>query len=196
MRSAENPPLNVCTRAQAVKVVVTGPPGTGKTTLISTIGEAPARAMEAGLGDPSRPEPQPTVAMDFGRLTIDGDLSLSFFGTPGERRFEFMWEILAEGMLGFILLVDHARMESLDEAMPILDVFRAQSAVPFVVGVNNVADGDIPTALARARTRLQLRDSHRVVAVDVRDRESVKDLVVELLQASLEDIEPGTITWG
>ncbi len=78
--------------------------------------------------------------MDFGRITIDRDLVLYLFGTPGQDRFDFMWEILGEGMLGYVLLVDADRPESLEEAVGIMDAFRKMARVPFVVGLNR-ADG-------------------------------------------------------
>src|SRR5439155_26732221 len=109
----------------AVKIVVTGPFSAGKTTLIRTISEITVLSTEKSITDePRSRKPDTTVAMDFGRITIDRDLVLYLFGTPGQDRFDFMWEILGEGMLGYVLLVDASRPESLDEANGILDAFR------------------------------------------------------------------------
>ena len=92
---------------QAVKVVVTGPFSAGKTTLIRTISEITVLSTERGITDSTRKrKAETTVAMDFGRITIDRDLVLYLFGTPGQDRFDFMWEILGEGMIGYLLLVD------------------------------------------------------------------------------------------
>src|SRR5207245_9447483 len=121
----------------AVKIVVTGPFAAGKTTLIRTISEITVLSTEKGITDETRSrKTDTTVAMDFGRITIDRDLVLYLFGTPGQDRFDFMWEILGEGMLGYVLLVDASRPDSLDEAVGILEPFRKIADVPFAVGLN------------------------------------------------------------
>jgi uncharacterized protein len=121
----------------AVKIVVTGPFSAGKTTLIRTISEITVLSTEKDITDETRSrKAETTVAMDFGRITIDRDLVLYLFGTPGQDRFEFMWEILGEGMLGYIVLVDGSRPDSLDEAVGILAAFRKMARVPFVVALN------------------------------------------------------------
>src|ERR1043165_3371735 len=126
---------------QAVKVVVTGPFAAGKTTLIRTISEITVLSTERGVTDSTRKrKAETTVAMDFGRITIDRDLVLYLFGTPGQDRFDFMWEILGEGMLGYILLLDSTRTESVEEGRTILDAFRRMAQVPFVVALNR-SDG-------------------------------------------------------
>ncbi len=92
----------------------------GKTTLIRTISEITVLSTEKDITDDTRShKAETTVAMDFGRITIDHDLVLYLFGTPGQDRFDFMWEILGEGMLGYVLLVDAHRPESLAEAVGI-----------------------------------------------------------------------------
>ena len=74
--------------------------------------------------------------MDFGRITVDDDLVLYLFGTPGQKRFDFMWEILSEGMLGFVVMVDSTRPETFREARSILETFRAYAPTPYVVAAN------------------------------------------------------------
>ncbi|MBW3647923.1 MAG: ATP/GTP-binding protein, partial [Actinobacteria bacterium] len=118
----------------AVKIVVTGPFSAGKTTLIRTISEITVLSTETDITDATRSrKAETTVAMDFGRITIDRDLVLYLFGTPGQERFDFMWEILGEGMLGYILLIDATREDSLEQAVGILAAFRKMARVPFVV---------------------------------------------------------------
>src|SRR3954463_15952017 len=113
------------TSGTAVKIVVTGPFSAGKTTLIRTISEITVLSTERGITDQTRSRKnETTVAMDFGRITIDRELVLYLFGTPGQERFDFMWEILGEGMLGYVLLLDANRGDSLSEAVGILDAFR------------------------------------------------------------------------
>src|SRR5690606_6217133 len=77
-----------------------------------------------------------TVAMDFGRITVGSDLVLYLFGTPGQRRFDFMWEILSEGMLGFVVMVDSTKPETFREARRILETFESYAGTPFVVAAN------------------------------------------------------------
>src|SRR3954452_4315172 len=124
-------------RGKAAKIVVTGPFAAGKTTLIRTISEITVLSTEKDITDDTRVRKnETTVAMDFGRITIDRDLVLYLFGTPGQERFDFMWEILGEGMLGYVVLVDATRKESLDEALSILEAFRRMARVPYVVALN------------------------------------------------------------
>src|SRR5438874_7313007 len=121
---------------QAVKIVVTGPFAAGKSTLIRTISEITVLSTEKDITDETKArKSETTVAMDFGRITIDKDLVLYLFGTPGQDRFDFMWEILGEGMLGYVLLLDAQRMESLDEAVGILAAFRRMAHAPVAVGL-------------------------------------------------------------
>jgi signal recognition particle receptor subunit beta len=175
--------------SRSVKIVVTGPFGAGKTSLISTISEIDVLSTEKAVTDEGRAQKQSTtVAMDFGRLTIDRDLALYLFGTPGQRRFDFMWEILAEGMLGFVVMVDAEREEALAEANETLAFFRESAEVPYIVAVNKSSD-DPQAAVARARQALDLDDDVRAVACNALDRESVKDVLLELLYAVLDQIE-------
>ena len=173
----------------AVKIVVTGPFAAGKTTLIRTISEITVLSTEKGITDETRSrKTDTTVAMDFGRITIDRDLVLYLFGTPGQDRFDFMWEILGEGMLGYVLLVDASRPESLDEAAGILEAFRRMARVPFVVGLNR-ADGLDEAEEARVRSALELDDDVPVVPCDATDRESVKSVLLALLYAVVESLD-------
>ncbi len=180
---------------QAVKVVITGPFAAGKTTLIRTISEITVLSTERGITDNTRSRKnETTVAMDFGRITIDGDLVLYLFGTPGQERFDFMWEILGEGMLGYVVLVDVTRADSLAEARGILDAFRRMARVPFVVGLNRT-DGDDDSQEAQVREHLDLAAHIPVVPCDATDKESVKALLLALLYSVLDEIEaePATV---
>jgi small GTP-binding protein len=173
----------------AVKIVVTGPFAAGKTTLIRTISEITVLSTEKGISDDTRStKTDTTVAMDFGRITIDRDLVLYLFGTPGQDRFDFMWEILGEGMLGYVVLVDAARPESLDEAAAIVQAFRKMAHVPYVVGLNR-AEGLDEDEERRVRDTLDLDPDVPVVPCDATDRESVKSVLLALLYAVLETID-------
>ncbi|HEX7106310.1 MAG TPA: ATP/GTP-binding protein [Acidothermaceae bacterium] len=175
--------------AQAVKIVVTGPFAAGKTTLIRTISEITVLSTEKDISDETKSrKSETTVAMDFGRITIDHDLILYLFGTPGQDRFDFMWEILGEGMLGYVLLLDAHRQDSLDEAIGILAAFRKMARVPFVVGLNR-ADHVDPDVEEHVRSALELDPSVPVVACDATDRASVKNVLLALLYAVVDSLD-------
>jgi small GTP-binding protein len=180
----------------AVKIVVTGPFAAGKTTLIRTISEITVLSTEKGISDDTRStKTDTTVAMDFGRITIDRDLVLYLFGTPGQDRFDFMWEILGEGMLGYVVLVDASRPESLDEAAGIVRAFGKMAHVPFVVGLNR-ADGLDEDEERRVRDTLALDPDIPVVPCDATDRESVKSVLLALLYAVLETLDDAAAVPG
>jgi uncharacterized protein len=173
----------------AVKIVVTGPFSAGKTTLIRTISEITVLSTEKDITDHTKSrKAETTVAMDFGRITIDRDLVLYLFGTPGQDRFDFMWEILGEGMLGYVLLVDASRQDSLDEAVGILAAFRKMARVPFVVALNRT-NGIDPSDEERVRGVLELADDVPVVPCDATDRESVKAVLLALLYSVVDAID-------
>jgi small GTP-binding protein len=174
---------------QAVKVVVTGPFSAGKTTLIRTISEITVLSTERGITDSTRSrKAETTVAMDFGRITIDRDLVLYLFGTPGQERFDFMWEILGEGMIGYLLLVDAEREDSISEASAILEAFRRMARVPYVVALNRAAPDD-HALTERVRETLQIPADVAIMSVDATDKESVKNVLLALLYAVLDEVE-------
>lgn len=173
---------------QSVKIVVTGPFNAGKTTFIKSVSEITVLSTEREVSDETPGAGgETTVAMDFGRITVADDVVLYLFGTPGQERFSFMWETLSEGMLGFILLVDATDTSSMDDAAAIVSFFRAMSSVPFVIAANRVDSQN--GALESLRERLGLESSVEVLAVDARDRESVKNVLLALLHRILETME-------
>ena len=173
----------------AVKIVVTGPFAAGKTTLIRTISEITVLSTEKDITDETKSrKSETTVAMDFGRITIDHDLILYLFGTPGQDRFDFMWEILGEGMLGYVLLVDADRPDSVEEAVGILAAFRKMAPVPYVVALNRSSALE-PADEERLRTALDLAAEVPIVPCDATDRESVKSVLLALLYVLLEGTE-------
>ncbi|PZS33122.1 MAG: GTP-binding protein [Pseudonocardiales bacterium] len=176
-------------RTSAIKVVITGPFAAGKSTLVRTVSEVTVLSTERAVSGGDRAEkPATTVAMDYGRITIDEDLVLYLFGTPGQDRFDFMWDVLGEGMLGYVLLIDADRPESLIEAVPILNAFRRTAKVPFVVALNRAETVD-PADERGVREALSLAADVPVIACDVRDRESVKSVLLELLYAVMEPVD-------
>ena len=178
--------------ARPLKIVVTGPFAAGKTSLIQTISEVTVLGTERAVSDDTRARKSATtVAMDFGRMSFPGDLALLRFGTPCQQRFEVMWEILSEVMIGFILLVDSTDARSGAEAGTVLEAFRAYADVPFVVGVTHL-DGrpDTTEAVEEVRRMLDLGDEADVVACDPRSRDDVKALLLRILFGVLKRLDP------
>jgi hypothetical protein len=174
---------------QTVKMVITGPFSAGKTQFIQSVSEIDVVSTERKISsDAERVKEDTTVAMDFGRITVDDDLVLYLFGTPGQRRFDFMWEILSEGMLGFIVLVDSVRPETFREAKHILEVFKAYANTPYVVAANKQ---DLPDAWSPEDVRIALKIERnvKVLGCVANDKETVKTVLLELLYSILENMQ-------
>ncbi len=174
---------------QTVKMVVTGPFSAGKTQFIRSISEIDVVATERKISsDPERIKEETTVAMDFGRITVDEELVLYLFGTPGQKRFDFMWEILSEGMLGFVVLIDSSRPETFREAKRILEVFRGYAPTPYVVAANK-QDHEDAWSPEDLRIALKIDRDIKVLHLVAVDRESVKNVLLELLYSILEEMD-------
>ncbi|MBM0226507.1 MULTISPECIES: ATP/GTP-binding protein [Micromonospora] len=170
----------------ALKILIAGGFGAGKTTLVSALSEVrPLQTEEvltgAGIGtdDVSGVEQKSTttVAMDFGRITINEDLQVYLFGTPGQDRFWFLWDELAFGALGAVVLADTRRLA---DCFPSIDYFE-QRGIPFVVGVN-CFDGARRFSLESVRDALDLDPDVPLVLCDVRDRQSGKLVLISLVE--------------
>lgn len=170
-----------------MKVVVTGPYNAGKTTFIRSVSEITVLSTERKVSDSSASGEETTVAMDFGRITIDDEVVLYLFGTPGQERFSFMWETLSEGMLGFIILLDATSMDSVQEAQKILEFFKGLSDVPYVVAANR-SDGD-EGGLADIRDRLGAGDQVHILPCSALEKDSVKSVLLGLLYDILERVQ-------
>jgi uncharacterized protein len=178
-----------------LKIVITGSFSAGKTTLIKTISEIAIVDTEREVTDDSRgTKNHTTVAMDFGRITFEDGASLFLFGTPGQRRFEVVWEVLAEGMIGFILLVNGSDWGSVDEARHILQTFHEYADVPYVVGVTHLDQSHEPQSevLDGIRSELHVPDDIELIASDVRDREDVKELILATLHGVMNRLNVDT----
>jgi uncharacterized protein len=174
----------------AVKLLVAGGFGVGKTTMVSSISEiTPLRTEEVltelsvGVDDLAGVERKTTttVALDFGRITLSQHLVLYLFGTPGQDRFWFMWNELATGALGAVVLADTRR---LDDCFPSIDFFERRH-IPFVIGVNRF-DGSPEYAVAEVRHALDVDDQVPILLCDVRRRDSSKELLVALTEHVIE----------
>lgn len=172
-----------------VKIIVAGGFGVGKTTTVAAISEIVPLTTEAvmttasvGVDDLSGAgaKTTTTVAMDFGTVTVDRSLKLYLFGTPGQSRFGFMWDDLTRGALGALVVVDSTR---LDDCFPAVDYFE-QIGLPFVVGVNTFY-GQLAHDLSDVRWALAVDGGIPVVAFDARDRLSVRDALLAVLDQAL-----------
>jgi uncharacterized protein len=172
-----------------VKLVIAGGFGVGKTTTVGSISEISPLTTEAdmttaaaGIDDVSKVPGKrtTTVAMDFGCITIDESLKLYLFGTPGQDRFGFMWDDLAIGAIGALVIVDSRR---LDDCYPAVDYFE-RLGLPFVVAVNRF-DGAVAHDLPSIRWALAVDEAVPLITFDARDKLSVRDALLVVLDQAL-----------
>jgi signal recognition particle receptor subunit beta len=168
-----------------LKILVAGGFGAGKTTLVGAVSEIRPLRTEEFLTEAGRPvddlrgvegKHTTTVAMDFGRITLRENLVLYLFGTPGQDRFWFLWDELATGALGAVVLADTRRLE---DSFAAVDYFERRG-IPFVVGVN-CFDGAARYPVETVRQALDLDPAVPLVLCDARERESVKEVLVAVV---------------
>jgi len=173
----------------AVKILLAGGFGVGKTTMVAAVSEiAPLHTeellTEAGVGVDDlagiEDKTTTTVALDFGRITLDRNLILYLFGTPGQDRFTFLWDDLAEGALGAVIMTDTRRIE---DCYPVLDYFEERQ-VPFLIAVNHF-DGARHFDVEEVREALGVDGVVPIVNCDARHRDSVKHVLVALIERVL-----------
>jgi uncharacterized protein len=172
-----------------VKIVVAGGFGAGKTTLVGSVSEYPPLSTEEYLTEQSEgiddlagieTKRETTVALDFGRITISPRTVLYLFGTPGQDRFGYMWDELAQGAVGAVVLLDTRR---LDAGFAAIDFFENRR-IPFVVAVN-LFDGAPRYTLEEVFTALALPEDTPMAFCDARQRESSKTVLIRLVRHAL-----------
>ncbi|CAK0740430.1 GTP-binding protein [Gammaproteobacteria bacterium] len=171
------------------KIIFTGPVGAGKTTAIGAISDIPTIVTDAAASDMTlNRKGYTTVAMDYGVLLLDDKTKVHLYGTPGQERFDFMWEILSAGSIGLILMIDNSRANPFKDIQFFLNAFKEMlKTAPVVIGVTKTDLKNTPTTEMYAGMLEKLGIYPPIFEVDGRKKEDVKNLVMALLFS----IDPG-----
>jgi signal recognition particle receptor subunit beta len=171
------------------KVIFTGPVGAGKTTAISSVSDIPLLVTDEMASDMTKDRKQTTtVAMDYGRINLSNDDRIHLYGTPGQERFDFMWDILTEGGLGLVLLVDNSRLDPIRDLHFFANAFKDFiEKTGMVVGVTRMDEKAQPTIDEYYQEIQSFMTVPPIFEVDARKRDDVSMLIQTLLYS----IDPG-----
>ncbi|MER7638598.1 MULTISPECIES: ATP/GTP-binding protein [unclassified Streptomyces] len=183
------------TARELVKILVAGPFGVGKTTLIDSVSEIRPLHTEERLSEASvqvddldgvREKATTTVAIDFGRISLPGGIVLYLFGTPGQERFRALWEDIAYGALGALVLVDSRRIDASFDVLGMVE----ESGLPYAVAFNTFPDAPRHFTEEQLRAALDLEPTTPLVTCDARDADSSVDALLALVQHLIDRDPP------
>lgn len=174
---------------QHLKLVISGSVNAGKTTFIKTISEIEPITTDEWATEAEVKEKKSltTVALDYGRLTVDDSLVLNIYGTPGQKRFDFMWEVLSENAFGVIFLADTTSKDDITKTREIIDFFQTKINLPYIICLTKL---DVPSSLGIETASAEyIHFSAPIIPINTTEKEDVKMAMMKLIETVISDLE-------